>query len=404
MKAVALATLARRVHMIDNRDMSEKKFDDIPTTMMSVVTQTDYPDAKELGAGLALAEVPVPKPNEGEVLIRVSYAGINRADTLQAAGHYPPPPGASNVLGLECSGTVVAIGGMNFNDAKMPEVELDDDGVPIVDEKDIPEYPEPRGDGTQTTPIGIGTEVCALVKGGGYGPYVVADARSVFPLPPGLDLQGAAAILESAVTSYYCLVERCRLRGGDTVLIHGGSGSVGAITVQMAQAMQLKLFTTAGSSQRCSRLEELVKCQAIDYHNDVVGAIKEATDNQGVTAVIDVLGAGGLRDNMAMLTYGGRLMILGLQKGVKTDINLMTPMNKALEIHSGTMRNMSLEMGQGLRTKVIRDVFPMIREKDVSPIIDEVVDIESLPQAFTRITGKDSDTRPFGKIILRVDA
>ncbi|MDO5746235.1 MAG: zinc-binding dehydrogenase [Actinomycetaceae bacterium] len=398
-------------------------------TMRSIVSILDYPhtaDVKHIGSGLGLVELPIPRPGKNQVLIKVAYAGVNRADTLQAAGHYPPPKGISNVLGLECSGTIVAIchddTADDVVDAHMADTYAHQSGGQAVGKQSSNDDVATKNSAARahvemgarnrtdiagvTRPLRIGDKVCAVVKGGAYGPYCVADKAAVFPLPTSYDLQKAAAIMEAAISAYYCLVERCRTRGGQTVLIHGGSGAVGTIAVQMAAAMQLNVITTAGSKERCKAVEKLARCTALDYHDDIVTQVKKLTDGKGVHCIIDVLGAGGLQANLDMLSYGGRLMILGLQKGVKTDINLLVPMNKALEIHAGTMRNMPREIILGLRERLIRDVWPMLQERDVVPVIDSVIPVGDAAKAHDRIRAtsqQDAPQRPFGKIVLEVD-
>lgn len=345
-------------------------YSSLDTDGLSAATNTT-----PLGMNLTLADVPTPTPGPGQVLVKVDYAGINRADTVQAAGHYPPPEGAPSILGLEVAGHVHAIG----------------DGV----------------DNLQ-----VGDKVCSLVKGGAYADFALVPANFAMPIPKDYSLKEAASIVEACVTAYYALVDRLHMQGGETVLIHGGSGAVGAIAIQLARAMELNVLTTAGSPERCQQVERITDCQAIDYHANVVAAVKEATAGRGVDGIIDIVGAKSMADNLRCLARGGRMMVLGMQKGARAEVNLAVLLSKAATIMSGTIRNLPASDFVDLRGRVMRDVWPMLDDKTIVPVIERCFPMEQAAQAHRALLGYELDAqgnkkycdtpRIFGKILLRV--
>lgn len=228
--------------------------------------------------GLFPIQLPEPIPRPAEILLRVFAAGVNRADLLQAAGKYSPPPGFSTILGLEAAGVIEAVGA----------------GV---------------------DPSLVGRKVNALLDGGGYAEKVAVPLTQIRLLPDDADLITAAARPEALCTSWFNLVQLARLREGERVLIHGGSGGVGHVAIQLATAMGAHVLTTCGSETKAQWCRDLGADYAFDYHGDVVAGVRDATDGHGVDVILDVLGAGGLAANLEMLAHGGRIAVIGLQQG-----------------------------------------------------------------------------------------
>lgn len=319
---------------------------------MQAITVTDSND-------LQLHNVPAPVPSEGEVLIDVAAAGINRADVLQAGGNYPPPAGASDILGLEASGTISALG----------------PGV---------------------TSFHVGDEVCALLAGGGYAEQVVAPASQVLPVPPGTDLIEAAALPEAACTVWSNIVMTAGLTEGETILVHGASGGMGSLAIQIARALGARVLATAGSPQRLSRCRELGAEVAIDHHDDVTAAVSEATSGHGVDVIFDVLGAGWLEANLTMLGESGRLAIIGLMTGRRAEIDLSYLMGKRLSIHGTMLRSRPLAAKVAIVEEVAQHVWPMLLAGSVKPIVHDRLPLAEAARGHERLTSGEV----FGKLLL----
>src|SRR5690625_1354101 len=283
---------------------------------------------------LELTGMPEPILGPDEVLLEVAAAGINRADLLQRAGHYPPPPGESDIIGLEASGTISAVG-------------------------------------SEVTGWQVGDEACALLAGGGYATKVAVPVGQLLPRPANVSLVDAAGLPEALCTAWSNLVMTAGLRAGDTVLIHGGSGGVGSAAIQIAKALGAQVITTAGSPQRCDSCAELGADVTIDYHDDVPTAVAEATEGRGVDVILDILGAGGLTDNLSMLATDGRLVIIGLQRGRKAEINLQALMAKRLTVTGTTLRSRPRSEKAAIVAEVATHVWPMIAEGKLRPVIHE---------------------------------
>ncbi|MCK6211886.1 NAD(P)H-quinone oxidoreductase [Georgenia sp. EYE_87] len=320
---------------------------------MRAITITDDSD-------LLLTDVPDPRPGPAEVLVRVAAAGVNRADLLQRAGHYPPPPGASEILGLEVSGTVVAVG----------------DGV---------------------TGWAEGDEVCALLAGGGYAELVAVPAGQLLPAPAGLDLIDAAALPEAVCTAWSNLVGTGGLRAGETVLVHGGSGGVGSAAIQLAASVGARVLTTAGGPERAARCRELGADVAIDHRaQDVAAAVAAATDGRGVDVILDVLGAGGLDQNVRSLATGGRLVVIGTQKGRKGEIDLGRLMTKRASVHATTLRARPLEEKAAIVADVRERAWPLLEDGRLRPVVAERLPLAEAARAHELL---DSGA-VFGKVLL----
>jgi NADPH2:quinone reductase len=314
---------------------------------------------------LGVAEVPDPVPGPGEVLVDVAAAGVNRADLLQRAGHYPPPPGAPAWPGLEVSGVVAALG---------PGVALPDDG------------------GWR-----VGQKVAALLAGGGYAERVAVPAGQLLPVPSSVALVDAAALPEAACTAWTNLVWTGGLRAGQTVLVQGGSGGVGSVAVQIAAALGARVIATAGSAERALRCVQLGAELGIDHRaGDVVGAVLEATDGRGVDVVLDVLGAGGLAANLAMLATGGRLVVIGLQRGARAEIDLGLLLARRLTVAGTTLRSRPAAEKAAIVAAVRANVWPMLDDGRLRPVVHARLPLDRAGDAHRLL---ESGT-VFGKILL----
>lgn len=292
-----------------------------------VVTSPQGPD------GLPVEDLPAPIPGPGEVLVRVRAAGINKADLLQRAGSYPPPPGVTDRLGLEVSGVVAALG----------------DGV---------------------TGWSEGDRVCALVDGGGYAELVTVPAAQVLRVPDGIDLLDAAALPEAVCTAWSNLVDVGGLTAGSTVLVHGGSGGVGVVAVQLAAALGARVLTTAGGAARAERCLELGAEVAIDHRrDDVLHRVLEATGGAGVDIVLDVLGAGGLETNLRALATGGRLVVIGLQQGRRAEIDLGLLLARRAAVIGTTLRARPPHEKAAIVDSVRQTVWPMLLDGRLRPVV-----------------------------------
>jgi putative PIG3 family NAD(P)H quinone oxidoreductase len=309
---------------------------------------------------LTLSLVNLGKPGPGEVVIDVAAAGVNRADLLQRSGNYPPPKNAPEWPGLEISGTVRALG----------------PGV---------------------TTWAPGARVVALLEGGGYAEQVVARAGQVLPVPDGVDLVDAAALPEAVCTAWTNLVDTGRLRSGETVLVQGGSGGVGSIAVQLAAALGAQVVATAGGPDRVARCVALGADVGIDHREqDVVAAVRDATGGRGADVVLDVLGGGGLRDNVRALAPGGRLVVIGLQRGRRGELDLEAVMAKHAWVTGTLLRPRSADEKAALVATVCEQVWPMVADGRVRPVVHARVPFADAPVAHELLESGDA----FGKVLL----
>jgi NADPH:quinone reductase len=282
---------------------------------------------------LVAAERPVPLPGPGDVLIRVAAAGVNRPDVMQRMGHYPPPPGASDIPGLEVAGTIVEVG----------------------------------SDAGAWRP---GDRVCALVAGGGYAEYCVAPALQCLTVPRDMDVVHAAAIPETFFTVWVNLFERGRLRAGESVLIHGGSSGIGTTAIQLARARGSQVFATAGSADKCAACERLGAERAFNYHEtDFVAATREATGGRGVDVVLDMVGGDYLPRNLDVLATDGRLVQIAVLGGVKGTLNLIAMMQRRLTLTGSTLRTRSVADKGSIAAHLHANVWPLLEAGSVRPVI-----------------------------------
>jgi len=296
---------------------------------------------------LTLAEVPAPIAGPGEVLIDVVAAGINRADVQQRRGFYPPPPGASEILGLEVSGRIAGFG----------------PGV--------------------TKPFTVGEKVVALLTGGGYAQQVAVPAGQVLPLPDGVDIVTAASLPEVAATVYSNLFMTALLQPGETVLIHGGTGGIGVMAVQLAKAAGAFVIATAGSEEKVATLTGYLGADvAINYRTqDFVKVVQDHTDGRGVNVILDVVGAKYLQQNVDALALYGRLVVIGLQGGAKAELNLGTLLAKRAAVIGTTLRGRPVGEKSAIMDGVRDHVWPLIAKGTVQTVVDKTFPLAQAPAA-----------------------
>ena len=323
---------------------------------MRAVTQTS-PGGPET---LVVTELPDPVPGPGEVLIEVAATAVNRADLLQRQGFYPPPPGASEVIGLECSGTVAAVG----------------EGV---------------------TAWAVGDEVCALLAGGGYASLVVVPEGQVMPVPEGVDLVTAAALPEVACTVWSNVFMVAALRPDEVFLVHGGAGGIGTFAIQLASRLGARVFTTAGSEDKLARCRELGAEVAISYRDqDFVEVVREATDGHGADVVLDNMGAKYLGRNVDVLATEGRLVIIGMQGGSKAELNIGQLLSKRGAVIATTLRARPTEGKARICASVVEHVWPLVADGSIEPVVSAVLPLDDVAEAHRLIEGGDN----VGKVLL----
>ncbi|NPD68427.1 NAD(P)H-quinone oxidoreductase [Lichenicola cladoniae] len=308
----------------------------------------------------------LPSPRPGEVLVRVMAAGVNRPDVMQRAGAYPPPQGASPVLGLEIAGIVVAV--------------------------------VPSADGAGLDPVQVGDRVCALVNGGGYAEYCVAPALQCLPWPEGYDAVRAAALPETYFTVWSNLFRTGHLAAGETVLVHGGTSGIGSTAIQFARSFGARVFATAGSAAKCALCLELGAEAAINYRDeDFAERIATLTGKRGVDVVLDLMGAPYLSRNLASLADLGRLVLVAVQGGAKADtLDLARIMSGRLTLTGTTMRPRTAAFKAEIAEALRQNVWPLLDAGTVRPLIHKVLPFTEAAQAHTLM---ESGSHA-GKIIL----
>ncbi|HEU0131138.1 MAG TPA: NAD(P)H-quinone oxidoreductase [Mycobacteriales bacterium] len=301
---------------------------------------------------LRLAEVPDPVPGPGEVLVDVAAAGVNRADLLQRQGFYPPPPGASDVMGLECSGVVAAVG----------------DGV---------------------TGWSAGDEVCALLAGGGYATRVVVPAAQCLPVPHGVDLVTAAALPEAACTVWSNVVTVGRLAPGETLLVHGGASGIGTFAIQVGKRLDAHVVVTARAAKHRACLD-LGADRAIDYETEDFAELVSAD------VILDILGAKYLARNVAALRPAGRLVVIGLQGGTKAELDLGALLAKRATVAATSLRSRPVEEKGAIVNDVRSYVWPLVEDGGVRPVVDRVLPLADSAEAHRVMAAGEH----VGKIVL----
>jgi putative PIG3 family NAD(P)H quinone oxidoreductase len=302
----------------------------------------------------------VPRPAAGEVLIRVAAAGINRPDILQRTGNYPPPPGASLILGLEVSGTIAALG------------------------PGVAEWHE-------------GDQICALVAGGGYAEYCVAPAPQCLPVPRGLSLIDAAGLPETFFTVWSNVFDRGRLAAGESFLVHGGSSGIGTTAIQLADAFGARVFATAGSPEKCAVCVELGAERAIDYRReDFTVIVKEVTQGRGVDVILDMVGGPYVEKNLRALAVEGRLLQIAFLQGSKVTLDLAHVMVRRQTITGSTLRPRPVADKAAIANRLREKVWPLIEAGKVRPIIDRTFPLAEAAAAHRLM----ESSRHIGKILL----
>jgi NADPH:quinone reductase len=327
--------------------------------MSMTVVEIATPGGAEV---LRPAQRPVPEPGPGEVQIRVAAAGVNRPDVMQRQGKYPPPPGVTDIPGLEVAGEVTALG------------------------KDVN---EPR----------VGDRVCALVSGGGYAEYCVAPAPQCLPVPRGRSMVEAAAIPETYFTVWTNVFDRGRLQPGETLLVHGGASGIGTTAIQLARAFGAAVLATAGSDEKSRACERLGASRAINYRTeDFVAAVKQATDGRGADVILDMVGGDYLARDVEALAVDGRIVLIALQRGAKAELNLLPLMQRRLWLTGSTLRPRSVEAKGAIAQALREKVWPLLEAGRCKPVIDSTFPLAEAADAHRRIESADH----VGKIVLLV--
>lgn len=315
---------------------------------------------------LTWREMPDAVAGPGEVLIKVRAAGVNRADLLQAAGLYPPPPGASEILGLEVSGEVVEAGHGVSN-------------------------------------LIAGQEVCALLAGGGYAQYVAAPAAQVMPIPAGVTVEDAAGLPEVACTVWSNLVMHARVAEGEFLLVHGGASGIGTHAIQVARMLGARIAVTAGSAAKLELCSGLGAEVLIDYHaEDFVDRVRSATDGRGADVILDVMGASYFERNLTALATDGRLVIIGMQGGVRSEVNLGTLLSKRLTVYGTSLRSRPVDgpLGKAAIVEAVAgSVWPMVEAGAVRPIIGARYRIDQAAEAHRALAAGET----YGKLLLTLN-
>lgn len=321
---------------------------------MRAVTLTEFggPDV------LQLTDIDQPTIKPGQVLIKTSAAGVNRADLLQRQGHYPPPKGESEIIGLEVSGHIAAT------------------------DPDDPTW-------------AVGDPCVALLAGGGYAEYVAVDAGQVVPPPAGVDLITAGALMEVAAT-VVSNFDHVHLTGGETLLVHGGAGGIGSFAIQYAKALGCTVLATAGNNEKLEICRELGADVALDYHDDWVTQVKGATDGRGVDVILDIMGAKYLDANVKSLAVGGRQVTIGLQGGVKGELNLGLLLSKRATVTATSLRFRPAAEKAAICARVAEVVWPMITDGRIRLAGETRFPVAEVGAAHEWLAGGDN----VGKIVL----
>jgi NADPH:quinone reductase len=327
----------------------------IPAEMRAVeIKQPGGPDV------LVPTKRPVPQPAKGEVLIRVAAAGVNRPDIFQRQGSYAPPPGTTDLPGLEVAGEIVAVG-------------------------------------AETPRWKVGDRVAALVAGGGYAEYCVAPALQCLPIPGKLGMIEAAALPETFLTVWTNVFERGRLQAGETFLVHGGSSGIGTTAIQLASRSGSRVFATAGSAEKCSKCRELGASVAIDYRTeDFVKVVERETGGKGVDVILDMVGGDYINRNLQCLAVEGRMVHISFLKGTKAEINLASLMVNRQTITGSTLRPQSVAQKGAIAKAVEERVWPLVAAGEVRPLIHATFPLDQAAEAHRLM---ESSTH-LGKIVL----
>ncbi|HSI39482.1 MAG TPA: NAD(P)H-quinone oxidoreductase [Xanthobacteraceae bacterium] len=328
---------------------------DLPATMTAIAIPT--PGGPQ---ALVPQSRPVPRPRPGEVLVKVAAAGVNRPDVMQRKGLYPPPPGAPDIPGLEIAGTVAAVG----------------EGV------------------TRWTP---GDAVCALVSGGGYAEYCLAEQGSTLPVPAGLSLLQAAALPETFFTVWTNVFDLAGLKAGETFLVHGGTSGIGTTAIQLARAFGARVFATAGSLEKCTVCRELGAELAVDYKTgDFVAEVKQATGGRGANVILDMVGGSYIARNYEVAAPLGRIVQIAFMEGSKVQIDYMRLMLKRLSHMGSTLRSRPGAEKAAIAAALEAKVWPLLAAGTVRPVLDRSFPLREAAAAHARM----ESSAHIGKIVL----
>ena len=307
----------------------------------------------------------VPKPGPGQVLVKVAFAGVNRPDVVQRLGHYPPPPGASPIPGLEIAGTVVAVG-----------EDADWSGGPL-----------------------IGQTVCALVSGGGYAQYCLAEAGHCLPVPHTLSLAEAAALPETLFTVWHNVFERGWVRDGETILVHGGTSGIGTMAIMLGRLFDVTVIVTCGGPEKCARALEIGAAHAIDYKaSDFVEEVKRITAGKGVQMVLDMVAGDYVPRNLKCLAEDGRHVTIAVQGGAKAELNMAVVMSRRYTLTGSTLRPRSNEFKTLLAQEIAANVWPLVEYGKLRPVMDRTFPLHEAAAAHTWMEAGGH----VGKIVLDV--
>jgi len=310
---------------------------------------------------LKLHSMPIPEPGPGEVLIKVAAAGVNRPDVMQRKGLYPPPPGATDVPGLEVSGTVVSVG-QNVSDPP------------------------------------INSEVCALVTSGGYAEYCLAAASICLPVPEKISLVNAAGIPETFFTVWTNVFERGQLKAGESLLVHGGSSGIGTTAIQLGKAFGATVYTTAGTPEKCEFCKKLGADAAINYREqDFSEEIKRLTEGKGVNVILDMVGGPYFPKNIRLLADEGRLVQIALMQGSKAEVDFRSLLLKRVTLTGSTLRPRSVEEKTKIAQALQKNVWPLLESGAIRPIIHQTFPLKQASEAHRLM----ESSAHIGKILLK---
>ena len=305
---------------------------------------------------------PVPEPGAGEVLVRVAASGVNRPDVMQRQGRYPPPPGASDLPGMEIAGEIVALG-------------------------------------PQVAGLAIGDKITSLLPGGGYAAYAIAAAPLCMPVPKGLSMVEAAAIPETFMTVWTNLFERGHVKSGDKVLIHGGTSGIGTAAIQLAAAFGARVYATAGSADKARACERLGAARGIDYKTeDFVAVIREDTKGYGIDVTLDIVGGSYVQRNLDIAAVEGRVVTISMLGGSRAEINLNTILPKRLTLTGSTLRSRTVAQKAAVADAVRHNVWPLFESKRVHPVIFKTFPLAEASEAHRLMESSNH----IGKIVLTV--
>lgn len=319
----------------------------------------DQPGGPEM---LRIERLAIPQPGPGEVLVKVAFAGVNRPDVVQRLGKYPPPPGASPIPGLEISGQVVAVGAGAAG--------------PFV-----------------------GQQVCALVSGGGYAEYCIAQADHCLPVPEGLSLAEAAALPETLFTVWHNVFERGWATEGETILVHGGTSGIGTMAIQLGRLFGLTVIVTCGSAEKCAQALAIGAAHAIDYRTqDFVEEVARITGGKGVQLVLDMVAGDYVARNLKCLAEDGRHVTIAVQGGPRAELNMAVVMARRYTLTGSTLRPRSAEFKALLAQEIAQTVWPLVEQGELRPVMDQRFPLADAAAAHARM---EAGTH-IGKIVLEV--